>query len=55
VEIEGENFNISFSHADTVNLKAGEYLWDIKFYKNPILADNKVIDGEEINSYYAAF
>ena len=55
VEIEGENFNISFSHADTVNLQAGNYLWDIKFYKNPILADNKVIDGEEINSYYAAF
>ena len=55
VEIEEENFNISFSHADTVNLKAGEYLWDIKFYKNPILVDNKVIDGEEINSYYAAF
>ena len=32
VEIEGENFNISFSHADTVNLQAGNYLWDIKFY-----------------------
>lgn len=55
VELQENVFNIEFSHGDTVNLQAGDYLWDIKFYKNPIFADNKVIDGEEIDSYYAAF
>ena len=55
VELQGNVFNIEFGHGDTVNLQAGDYLWDIKFYKNPIFADNKVIDGEEIDSYYAAF
>lgn len=55
VELQENVFNIEFGHGDTVNLQAGDYLWDIKFYKNPIFADNKVIDGEEIDSYYAAF
>jgi len=33
--IEGDKLNIAFSHNDTVNLKPGKYLWDIKIYTNP--------------------
>lgn len=55
VEVQGDVFNIEFNHGETVNLLAGDYLWDIKFYINPIIEDNKVIDGTEVDSYYAAF
>jgi len=30
-------------------------VWDIKFYANPVFVDNELVDGEEIDSYYAAF
>lgn len=55
VEIKGNLITFSFTHNDTVNLIPGRYLWDIKFYKNPVYADGELINGEEINSYYAAF
>lgn len=55
VELQDGVFNIEFDHGDTVNLQAGDYLWDIKFYVNPIIENGKVIDGTEIDSYYAAF
>ena len=55
VTIEGEALQIEFSHADTVNLPVGDYVWDIKFYKDPIIVDDKLINGTEIDSYYAAF
>lgn len=49
-------FIISFTHGDTVNLPVGNhYQWDIKFYLNPVFADEKLISGEEVNSYHAAF
>ena len=51
----GETLTIEFLHGDTVNLPAGKYAWDIKFYLNPIIADGKLIDGTEVNSYYAAY
>ena len=47
--------NITFSREDTLNLPSGEYAWDIKYYKNPIIEDNEIVDSEEVNSYYAAF
>jgi len=47
--------NIAFSHSDTVNLKPGKYLWDIKFYTNPQFVDDELVNGEEIDSYYAGF
>jgi len=51
-----ENLNIEFSHEDTINLIPGKYVWDIKFYKNPLYnEDEELIGGEEINSYYAGF
>jgi len=30
--ISEEVITIEFSHSDTVNLPAGQYVWDIKFY-----------------------
>lgn len=56
-EISGsnENLSIEFSHEETVNLPVGEFFWDIKYYINPVYADGKVVDGEEVDSYYAGF
>ena len=55
VEVEGKTITFDFSHGDTVNLPPGRYLWDIKFYKNPVYADGELVDGREIDSYYAGF
>lgn len=55
VNINGDALEIVFSHADTVNLPVGDYVWDIKFYKDPVIIDNVLVDGTEIDSYYAAF
>ena len=46
---------VSFTHFDTVNLPVGKYKWDIKFYKNPTILNDELVDGEEVNSYYSAF
>ena len=47
---------IPFTHEDTVNLAPKKYLWDIKIYKNPQYdIEGKLVNGDEINSYYAAF
>ena len=56
-QITSENgvFNIRFNHSDTVNLPAGKYYWDIKYYQNPVFVDEELVDGQEIDSYYAAF
>lgn len=52
----GQVLNIVFSHNETANLPTGKYVWDIKFYKNPVFdEEGEVIDGEEVNSYYAGF
>lgn len=51
----GQLINIVFSHNDTAALPAGKYVWDIKYYKNPIIEDDEIVDGEEVNSYYAGF
>ena len=55
VAVEGETIVIAFSHADTVNLPVGKFVWDIKTYRNPQFVDEELVDGEEIDSYYAAF
>ena len=49
------SFTFVFSHNDTVNLKPGKYFWDVKFYKNPVYANGKLVNGEEIDSYYAGY
>ena len=53
--IEENVLKINFSHFDTVNLKPGKYVWDIKNYKNPIYIDGTLIGGDEVHSYYAGF
>ena len=55
VVCEGDVINIAFSHNDTVNLKPGKYLWDIKYYSNPLFVEDELVDGEEIDSYYAGY
>jgi len=56
IAIEGELITIPFEHDDTVDLESKKYLWDIKIYKNPQRdEDGLLINGDEINSYYAAF
>lgn len=52
---KGQVLNIVFAHNETANLEPGKYVWDIKFYKNPVIKDDEVVDGEEVNSYYAGF
>lgn len=49
------SLQIRFTHEETVNLPAGQYNWDIKLYRNPVIENNILISGEEIDSYYAAF
>lgn len=51
----GDSLQIRFTHEETVNLPAGQYNWDIKLYRNPVIENNILVSGEEIDSYYAAF
>lgn len=53
--VDSQELKVQFTHADTVNLPVGNYVWDIKFYQNPTIVDGKVMDGIEVDSYYAAF
>ena len=55
VEINDSIINVRFEHTDTVNLPVGKFLWDIKFYQNPTIVEDELIDGTEVDSYYAAF
>lgn len=47
--------SVRFEHGDTVNLPVGKFLWDIKFYQDPIIDEGQVVGGKEVDSYYAAF
>ena len=55
IQCEGDVMNVVFTHNDTVNLKPGKYLWDIKFYQNPQFVDEELVNGDEVDSYYAGF
>ena len=55
VAVEGDTISIAFTHTDTVNLKPGKYFWDIKFYANPVFVEDELVDGVEVDSYYAAY
>ena len=46
---------VDFTHNDTVNLPVGQYVWDIKFYTDPLIVDGKLVGGTEVDSYYSAF
>lgn len=55
ISSEGDTLDIAFTHNETVNLKPGKYNWDIKYYSNPVFINEELVDGEEVDSYYAGF
>lgn len=55
IPLSSDFLTIEFTHNDTVNLPAGHYVWDIKFYKNPQYLDDELINGDEVDSYYAGY
>ena len=55
VNVIGDNIQFVFEHEDTVDLPIGIYNWDVKIYVNPKRENNKLVDGDEVHSYYAAF
>ena len=55
VEATDSVLTIRFEHEDTVNLPAGKFVWDIKFYQNPVFIDGELVSGNEVDSYYAAY
>ena len=56
LEQGASEFQIELTHDETIKLTPKKYLWDIKIYNNPVRdEDNVLIDGSEVNSYYAAF
>lgn len=54
-EIMNQLITINIQHTDTINLAAGCYYWDIRFWKDPIIIDGVIINGTEVHSYYAAY
>lgn len=55
VQTNGDTLEVELTHNETVNLPVGKYEWDIKYYIEPVYAENKVVNGQEVDSYYAAF
>ena len=55
MDVTDNVISIRFEHGDTVNLPVGKFLWDIKFYQNPIIDEGEIVSGTEVDSYYAAF
>lgn len=54
INIDNQILTIRLEHGDTVNLPEGKYLWDIKFYQDPVFVDDELISGTEVDSCYAA-
>ena len=53
-----ESLTFEFAHNDTKDIEPAyppRYQWDIKIYRNPTVTDGKIIDADEVDSYYAAF
>ena len=55
MQISDGVLSMDLTHGDTVNLPVGQYVWDIKFYSDPVFADEKLVGGIEVDSYYSAF
>ena len=53
--ISDNKITVHFEQEDTISLPIGQYVWDIKTYTNPQYKDNKLINGDEVDSYYAGF
>ena len=55
-EVENGMVTIKFEHEDTKDFPIGVYNWDIKMYVNPRYDESGLlIDGDEVDSYYAGF
>lgn len=59
-EVNDDIVTFTFSREHTLNLAPKKYLWDVVIYKNPQYEEDdeeriRPINGDEINSYYAAF
>ena len=54
---EDNTITFTFARSDTINIEPrNDYRWDIKIYHNPTYDENNhIVDGEIIDSYYAAF
>ena len=51
-----DTITIPFTFNDTINLKPGKYLWDIKIYISPQYdLEGNLLGGNEIHSYYAGY
>lgn len=54
INIDNQILSIRLEHGDTVNLPEGKYVWDIKFYQDPVFVDGELISGTQVDSCYAA-
>ena len=46
---ENKSFVVSFFNADTDNLSAGSYTWDVRYIIHPYYdSDGKIIDGDQV-------
>lgn len=55
IHVDSDMISIDFTHEETKDLPVGLYNWDIKMYINPSYKEGLLIDGDEVNSYYAGF
>ncbi len=55
LNIENQIITVRLEHSDTVNLKAGHYYWDIRFWENPEYVEGIIVNGTEVDSYYATY
>lgn len=53
--VSNKTILFSFTHEITKDLPLGNYNWDVKIYVNPQYKGGKLINGDEVHSYYAAF
>lgn len=55
--VSEDTLTFEFARADTINLEPSErYEWDVRIYHGAIRdEDGVVVDGDAIDSYYAAF
>lgn len=60
INATNDTLTFTFIQEDTLNLepddRGSRYSWDITLFRNPTLGeDDKILDAEDIDSYYSAF
>ena len=49
----GKPVQFLLTHDDTEKMREGEYVWDVRYVRNPTLdADGMVTGGEEVETFY---